>query len=123
MRNYVWACLIICASGCTTTIPSITTDPAKVPAETLQKAQTVTIMTVKPENAEYLGPVQATSCRRTRWEPLPTDDLTLTLFKAAVADKGGNAVIDLEYVRTDVNLALKCYESITAKGIAFKVNQ
>lgn len=82
----------------------------------------VTVVDAKPEQAAYLGPTQATSCQRYQWDPEPTNEIALTLLKAAAANKGANTIMDVTYSRSNISLAQNCFGNVTAKGIAFKTD-
>jgi uncharacterized protein YbjQ (UPF0145 family) len=122
VRKVAIGCLVLGVSGCAVTVPGGTTDPAKFPAESVQKAATVSLVDIKPDGSQYLGPVQATSCQRYQWEPEPTNEIALMMMKVAAANKGANTVTSVTYTRSNINLAQNCYNNITAKGLAFRTN-
>ena len=103
-------------------------DVSKVPPQDMQAAQRIRIVTIDnaspPEIAEYLGPIDAFSCKGLMTDPPATRGNALQQLRYKAFKLGADAIIEVTFdTRGTDAWGTNCWETVTASGSAVKLKK
>ncbi len=127
MKRRVVASLTACTlAACTPFVEVI--DVSKVPPADMQAAQRIRIITIDnaapPDVAEYLGPIDAFSCKAVMTDPPATRGNALQQLRYKALKLGADAIIEVTFdTRGTDTWGTNCWETVTASGSAVKLKK
>jgi uncharacterized protein YbjQ (UPF0145 family) len=118
----VVVCVIFSAVGCTPFVDVL--DVKSVPAPERAAASSLQIMGVgtHPNNAQYIGPVEGTSCKHWLTDPPSSMANATEQLKIKALRMGANAVMDYSCTSSGTDTyGTNCWSSISCAGTAVKI--
>ncbi len=76
----------------------------------------------KPQIAEYLGPVEAYSCKHLLWDPPASKGNALQQLRVKAAQMQADAIMDVNFDERGTDTwGTNCWETIQATGVAVRL--
>lgn len=122
MRVILLLLALLPLAACDTTgvTDTATVQTASVPADVAAAGASVSVEGTAPAGAALVGPVEATGCQKTHYDPEPDNAFVLALLKAEAAKRGATTLVGVSYQRYNVSFTQNCMTTIIAKGVAWK---
>lgn len=118
-----WLCAAtLTITACGARVPLIKMD--EVPPEVLQSSYAVQIYTVdsvatRPDVKDFLGPIEAFSCKLLSTDPPASKGDALIQLRLNALKQGATGVVDVTFdVRGTDAWGTNCWESVQASGVA-----